>query len=384
MVYQEYGPEDLSAIVGQGWADEVRAAPREYFIPDRAQATPMSDALSHWIDRAEDPDRWRAAVYSDTTILTQVDDGATELTEETATRKIPSSSSTAPSLVGDFLDLLDPRPGDRVLEIGAGTGWTAALLSARLGDQAVTTVEVDEQVAKRAEENLRRAGFAPRVVIGDGALGHPDGAPYDRVHVTCGISTVPYAWVEQTRPGGVIALPWLPNSVRGQQLVLTVSDGQAVGRFHGRASFMMMRAQRGELPPPVDEPRYSSTRVEPSRIFEAGPGFTAALSVLLPGVLLTNWEWGEDRGTLRDPASVSYASASGTGLGGSAEAMQVGPRDLWSELEDAYRTWLKWGSPGVERLGVTVDRTGQHVWVDSSENRIAEGTEGPWDNTARK
>ncbi|WP_262391283.1 methyltransferase domain-containing protein [Nocardiopsis sp. CNR-923] len=307
MTHHAPGPEELSAVAGPEWADVFRAVPREHFIPDRANVSPMT-GTPRWIDRAADPEGWRAAVYSDSTILTQVDDGTADLTEETATTGVPSSSSTAPSVVAGFLDLLGPRPGDRVLEIGTGTGWTAALLSARLGSAAVTTVEVDDRVAEQAADNLSRAGFAPTLVVGDGALGHPDGAPYDRVHVTCGIRRVPYAWVEQTRPGGVIALPWLPNSVRGHRLVLTVSDGQAIGRFHGDTTFMVLRAQRAGYPPPEGEPRGSSARVDPERIFQAGPGFVVALSVLLPGVMLTNWELGPDSGTLRDPASVSYAS----------------------------------------------------------------------------
>lgn len=94
---------------------------------------------------------------------------------------------------------------------GTGTGWNAALLSYRLGAEQVVTVEVDPVVAE--EEARRRfagVGLAPLSVVGDGVQGYEAGAPYDRIIATCGISRVPYAWVEQTREGAVIVAPWGP------------------------------------------------------------------------------------------------------------------------------------------------------------------------------
>ena len=79
---------------------------------------------------------------------------------------------------------------------------TAALLSHRRGFANVTSVEIDESLAKQAATNLAQLGYAPRLVVGDGADGRPDRGPYDRVHVTCGVTTIPYAWVEQTVPAG--------------------------------------------------------------------------------------------------------------------------------------------------------------------------------------
>lgn len=96
------------------------------------------------IDRNADPETWAAAVARDDAIVTQIDDGNTELSEESPWRALAwSSSCSAPAMVLDFLRLLDPYPGDRVMEIGTGTGWTAALLSARLGADQVTSIEVE-------------------------------------------------------------------------------------------------------------------------------------------------------------------------------------------------------------------------------------------------
>ncbi|MWK38305.1 hypothetical protein GEV43_32545 [Actinomadura sp. J1-007] len=81
-----------------------------------------------------------------------------------------------------------------------GTGWTAALLT-EFG-AGILSVEVDPAVADQAAANLKAAGHAPRLVVGDGAAGWPPGAPYDRVHATAAVARVPYPWVEQTRLRG--------------------------------------------------------------------------------------------------------------------------------------------------------------------------------------
>ncbi|GAA1990308.1 methyltransferase domain-containing protein [Nocardiopsis rhodophaea] len=365
------GPDDLAALAGTDWAEEFRAVPREHFIPDAAHASYMGDEPSHWIDRKTDPATWQRAVYSDTTILTQVDDGQAPLTEETATTSIdPSSSSTAPSLVAEFLDLLDPFPGDRVLEIGTGTGWTAALMSERLDAENVYSIEVDEQVAEQAAANVKRSGHSPHLRVGDGADGWPEAALFDRVHVTCGMREIPYTWVEQTRPGGVIVAPWAPAQALGHKLVLTVTGDTAIGRLGGRAGFMMMRGQRHGYPTPVGDRRASAGRVDPMRISCAGPGLEMAVAAFMPGVAVNGLGSGDDRVGLRHPATGSYALAVRSDDGVKARVSEHGPRSLWVEFEAAYLKWLSWGSPGLERFGVAVTSEGQSIWLDDPANPI--------------
>ncbi|GLU47361.1 methyltransferase domain-containing protein [Nocardiopsis ansamitocini] len=366
-------PDLLSVVAAPPeWADAIRAAPRKHFIPATALATPVNGDPGHWIDRAAGPDAWQRAVDSDTTILTQVDDGDTDLTPESAPTGMPTSSSTAPSVVVDFLRLLDARPGHRVLEVGTGTGWTAALLSARLGASHVTSVEVDERVAAQAAANLRHAGFAPGLVVGDGAHGLPEGPLFDRVHVTCGIREIPYAWVCQTRPGGVIVLPWAPVRVGGFMVRLDVGDGCAQGRLLGDTAFMMLREQRFPYPPPRGERRFSTARVSPCEVRDAGRGVEVALAALVPGVLLN--EFDATTGGLRD-AEGNYAAVAEDGDGEYA-VTQIGVRDLWTELENAFDTWVGWGRPEARRFGVAVDEQGQHVWLDTPDNRVTGGFGG--------
>lgn len=365
------GPECLAALTDdEMWKQALRDVPRKWFVPERAWVTPMGNAPSYWVDGSTHPDLWNRAVYSDSTIVTQIEDGSTELTPQAAESAIPSSSTTAPSLVAGFLELLDPYPGDRVLEIGTGTGWTAGLLSARLGGDNVTSIEVDEQVADHARANLEQAGFSPRLVVGDGQKGRPDGALFDRVHVTCGVAEIPYAWVEQVRPGGVIALPWAPNHAGGHTLALAATGTQAVGRIRDDTAFMMLRSQRHDYPPPTGKHRGSPARIDPRRVNAAGIGFEVALAGLLPGVVLNGLglRAGADQVGIRHPATASYAFA--TVDGDVENVAQLGERDLWNELEAAYLTWVGWGQPGRERFGVTVDASGQHVWLDRPGNRI--------------
>ncbi|MDS1270544.1 methyltransferase domain-containing protein [Lipingzhangella sp. LS1_29] len=160
---------------------------------------------------------------------------------------VPTSSSTAPWLMACMLDALQLEPGMRVLEIGTGTGYNAALLDVLVGAQGhVTSVEVDPQVAEQAREALARDGRRVDVITGDGAEGYAAGSPYDRVIATAAVHTVPYSWVVQTCPGGLLVVPWAPTFHPDSPLaVLTVGeDGTAEGRFGGPAHFMPLHSQR--------------------------------------------------------------------------------------------------------------------------------------------
>lgn len=121
----------------------------------------------------------------------------------------PISSASQPSIVAEMLEQLDVRPGQRVLEIGAGTGYNAALLAELVGeDGAVTTVDLDADSIRRAREALEDTGYGRvRVVQGDGEIGFADDAPYDRIIVTVGTWDLPPAWWEQLADGGRLVAP---------------------------------------------------------------------------------------------------------------------------------------------------------------------------------
>ncbi|MCE4601799.1 MAG: protein-L-isoaspartate O-methyltransferase [Desulfurococcales archaeon] len=117
---------------------------------------------------------------------------------------------SAPSIVAYMTELLDPAPGMKVLEIGTGSGYQAAVLAELVGPQGhVWTIERIPELAEWARGNLERAGYSRRVtvIVGDGSLGHPDEAPYDRIIVTAAAPAVPPPLEEQLREGGRIVAP---------------------------------------------------------------------------------------------------------------------------------------------------------------------------------
>lgn len=133
---------DARGLLPDTWTPYVTAVPRERFIPARMWADDADDSDGGYVpvDRAAEPDRWARAVYANQVIVTQFDDGTTGW--PTVGRR-PTCSASMPSAVLGMLDVLDVQAGHRVLEIGTGTGYNSALLAARLGDDAVTTVEID-------------------------------------------------------------------------------------------------------------------------------------------------------------------------------------------------------------------------------------------------
>lgn len=346
-----------------GWLtqDSIRSAlrdvPRHLFAPPVAW-TGEGDAVS----RETDPEGWLDLVYSGDALITQLDDGATDIT---AGEGRFTSSLSAPSTVVSLLELLDVEPGQRVLDVGTGTGWTAALLARMVGPENATTVEVDPQVSAWAAANLKHAGISPRQVVGDGAQGCAQGTPYDRIHATCAVARVPYAWIEQTRPGGVIVTPYDPGFGASHELRLVVMpDGTAVGRFTGYASYMMMRAQRH---PPwgasLRPGTISTTDIDPRTIGYAPAGADLAMGAALPGVRARG-EHEDDGYILRLWSPDAWATARYKPGRKTYEVEQAGDRALWDLAVSAYFDWITHRSPGRDRFGLTVTPAGDHVWLD--------------------
>ena len=119
------------------------------------------------------------------------------------------SSSSQPSIMAVMLEQLRTRSGHHVLEIGAGTGYNAALLSELVGQHGrVTTIDLDIDTVQRARAALAATGYTGvHVAQGDGLAGYPSHAPYDRIIATVGLGDIPTAWREQLKPGGHLVLP---------------------------------------------------------------------------------------------------------------------------------------------------------------------------------
>ncbi len=355
----------------QRWRAAFTEVARHEFIPelvwrhDRDAGGPC-DLVP--VRRCDDPQYWLEGAYANAPVNTQVDDGH-PVGAAGRGRELTSSAS-APAVVAQMLAALQVEPGMRVLEIGTGTGYNAALLAHRLGAHNVVSVEIDPAVADHARHALATAGYgALSVITGDGAQGYPPGAPYDRVISTAAAAKVPPAWVAQPRPGGRVLTPWGTAFYPGGLLALTVDHDAttATGGIIGPASVMWLRAPR--------IPRYSTSRIvreddtattsttdlHPWQV--AGDVHAApAIGLRVPrceslyspdssqtGTLYLVDQWSRCWATLHVGAEPPY------------EVRQSGERTLWDEVATAYRWWIDVGHPAVDAWRFTVTASGQRI-----------------------
>ncbi|MFI0507569.1 methyltransferase, FxLD system [Streptomyces albogriseolus] len=167
-------------------------------------------------------------------------------------KPLPLSCASVPSVVAMMLEQLDARTADDVLEIGAGTGYNAALLAELANRGSVTTVDIDSDVALHARTRLNAAGFEHVTVIErDGLLGAPENAPYDRIIAAVGVWDIPATWWDQLKDGGRLVLPlrW-----RGQtrSVALTRHGNALVSDGMELCGFVPIIGQHGEKTSPLN------------------------------------------------------------------------------------------------------------------------------------
>ncbi|RLE38577.1 protein-L-isoaspartate O-methyltransferase [Candidatus Woesearchaeota archaeon] len=114
-----------------------------------------------------------------------------------------------PSTIVFMLELLDLKPGQKVLEIGSGSGYNSALIAQIVGNEGeVITVDVHVDLVEKAKKNLKKANIRNvKVVLADGSLGYKEEAPYDRIIATCACPDIPKPWEKQLRVSGIIVAP---------------------------------------------------------------------------------------------------------------------------------------------------------------------------------
>src|SRR3989449_2432065 len=133
---------------------------------------------------------------------------------------------SAPSMIAIMLEEARLAPGDRVLEIGTGSGYHAALVAHIVGPQNVVSIERILRLAEWGRSNLARAGYGgAAVVVGDGSLGYPERAPYDRILATAGAPEIPEPWRHQLSSRGRIVAPIGPRSWQVLIVATLVADG---------------------------------------------------------------------------------------------------------------------------------------------------------------
>jgi protein-L-isoaspartate(D-aspartate) O-methyltransferase len=361
---------DRLAADGAVETDAVRQAfldvPRELFVAEFAQREGLE------------------AVYRDDAIPTKWGEG-----------RFPLNSSSQPTIMARMLERLALAPGLRVLEVGAGTGYNAALLSRIVGPAGnVTTIDVDPALARGARAALRAAGCRARVVVGDGTEGHAAGAPYDRIVVTASAETIPRVWCAQLVEGGLVEVP-LQLTANGGQLVVTFRrEGDALRSVAAaRGGFMPLRDADGNRTGPRVQPFLSAHDGAGSRrqplIQLSGTSLATLPAAARKRLLRTALADGRRRPlglradtealhlylSLTLPASRAVAVYPGATVGliardgwslayveprrldrvtMVARLVAHGERGAEDELLAAVRRWDERGRPGPEELAITV------------------------------
>ncbi|MFE3635973.1 methyltransferase, FxLD system [Streptomyces sp. NPDC059168] len=153
------------------------------------------------------------------------------------------SCASQPGVVALMLDQLEAQPGERILELGAGTGYNAGLLAHLVGENGhVTTLDVDDDLVEGARTHLAAAGFTNvEAVTRDGALGYAEAAPYDRIIATVGAHGVPHAWLQQLSPGGRLLVPQRLKGTVSRSIAYEQRDGRWVSLGSEMNTFMPLR-----------------------------------------------------------------------------------------------------------------------------------------------
>ena len=193
-----------------------RAVPRHFFLPSR-----------NW-----------GEVYRDEAVPTHFAEGT----------KVAISSSSQPTMMAIMLEQLQVMPGMRVLEIGTGTGYNAALLAHLVGDPSgVWTVDVTEEFCGEARRHLRAAGVeGVHVICADGWSGWAEAAPYDRVIVTANAHDIAPAWVSHLRDGGRLVVPWGTSNTQQRSIAFCRDGERLVMEALHFCGFMPMRGVHGQ------------------------------------------------------------------------------------------------------------------------------------------
>jgi len=334
---------------------------RHLFVPSyyEQQGTTLTWLMREAPDPATPADelaRWLAVIYSDRALVTYLDE-----------EQQPVSSSSQPSVMARMLNALAVEPGMRVLEIGAGTGYQAALLAALTGDPGlVTTVEVHPDLARQAETVLHEVvGPGISVCQGDGWYGWSARAPYERIVATASVVTIPDAWIEQLAPGGRLVMDLGGHLAGGLLQAQKSLTGERVsGTFLPVAKTRFMALQSLHAPTSAALRRHfrahaleGATQMVPVPSASPFPAlfgnadFLFFLQWHLPEAALQWWGRNDPQRlvpALLDPAThtlLTFRAGDDDASGTRWFATIAGPGPLWQQVQQAAATWVRLGKP---------------------------------------
>ncbi|EKX64442.1 protein-L-isoaspartate(D-aspartate) O-methyltransferase [Streptomyces ipomoeae] len=343
------------------WYEPLGNTPRHLFVPRwwarGAEAWELRDGPS-------DPEAWMRAVYANKTLVTRV--GPAHADSAFPGAKVangyPTSSSTLPGLVVTMYRHAMIADDSRVL-VTTGTGYGTALLCRRVGDELVTSVDVDTHLVMTAGARLDSIGLRPRMVVCD--ITGPLPGEYDRIVSTVSVRPVPASWLSALQPGGRLV-----TTLAGTGLIVTADkteDGGAVGRVEpDPAGFMRTRHgddyERGtdelwEKVKDADGENVSTSRY-PLLYVPDSWDVMSMLELLVPGIEYRKGGEGEERTVWMLHPDGSWARATATGFLNSPTVHQGGPRRLWDELERIRNRLNREGALPVYGALVRIDPDG--------------------------
>ncbi|RFU41927.1 methyltransferase domain-containing protein [Actinomadura logoneensis] len=353
--------QDLAARIthpGSRWWGPLCSTPRHLLVPRW-----WEDDDDRWTlrDGSDDPSAWLRTVYSDRTLVTKVGPRhADHAAPDDATTGRPTSSSTLPGLLLTMYRHAHLYQGADVLDVGVGSGYGTALLSAALGGDTLTAIDVDPYLVEAAADRLGRLGVRARLVTGDAT--EPLPGSYDRIVSTVAVRPIPPSWLEALRPGGRLV-----TTLTGINAILTATKTDdaapmvAKGRIEwDRAGFMSTRSGPDYPPAPTTEPHEDDADESIGRypVVEVDESWElrSMLEIDHPGITHRFEHSGDRRTAWMSHPDGSWARA--TAIGDAPPLVhQASPRRLWDALDDIRHRWLTDGELALY---------GARAWVSAS------------------
>ncbi len=366
--FARYGVQDgLPASI----RDAVQATPRHRFVHRfRLGDGPLQDLAANLTQQLP-------TIYSDA-VMRHVDtDGA----------PLPSSNSQ-PSYILWLLHMLDPRPGHRVLEIGSGSGWLAAIMARLVGHQGhVTGMEIIPGLADQSRADLAALGLDNVAILTrDGTSGHPDGAPFDRVIITAATWDLPAVLFDQVTEGGYVLVPIELRGTGGCQVTLLRRTGPRFVAERSVPGWFVPLVGAGQTRPDINRtldslPFWSQVQAAPSIRCKLPLGFPtdgqppsavvdfrAFLARTEPGFAIFD--------STRNPPTPNSAfgvvdeTASAVALWQAGQLLGYGSDTAARRLASAFARWASFGLPPATAFQLEICRTEatppetSHLWVE--------------------
>lgn len=299
---------------------------RRFYVPVASSFTPVT-----FDPRRPDLGLLRM-IYTNQALVTRFEEGC------------PVSSSSEPAVMAVMLEALAVRPGDRVLEVGTGTGYNAALLATLVeAEGRVVSLDISEPVVDEARAALETGGFSRVAVhLADGRWGWPPEAPYDRIIVTAA-SRLHRAWTDQLKDGGRLVLPFAVEPGSAPILWLERRGRRLHGSFRLYAHFMPLQGE-GEVTSLYRSPPHPVTSLPRRAPVEARMSDLWDIALFLALEAPASFAWGTAPGGLRVPALRTPSGAvawSPTGL------LTAGLAPPLQTLEYLLLRWHRLGRPAL-------------------------------------